>query len=514
MVCGVTESTQVESGVNGQQPQNGQRPQLSLATDAARNLATTTKSQPQMQEITSRWLLRVLPWVEAAGGTFRVNRRANYTVGDGRISFRMNGDATIRVIPKELRELPMLRDFTDYPDVLEAIANQFELQDVPAGSVVVQEGANANQLFLIAHGKLNKIGPGKYGEPTVLETLSDGGYFGDSELVIEGNDTWAYTVKAVTSCKVLALSEQAFQRVCDQNDPLRESINRYRATLDQHQNEHGEALIKLDAGHRQEHPMDGTFVDYDLHPREYQLSVAQAPLRVHTRVADLFNNPMNQVEEQLRLTIEALRETQEDQLMNNTDFGLLHQTEFSQRISTRTGPPTPDDLDELLATVWKDPDVFLAHPRTIAAFGRECNRRGIYPHSVDINGHMMPAWRGIPLLPCGKIPVTGYQTSSILLMRTGLEKQGVVGLHQTGLPDEVQPGLNVRFMGIDDKAIISYLVSAYYSAAIMVPDAIGILENVEISRFDDGSAPPQPAESTVEPVTEPSPPSGSAKKSK
>ena len=90
MVCGVTESTQVESGVNGQRSQNGQRPQLSLATDAARNLATTTKSQPQMQEITSRWLLRVLPWVEAAGGTFRVNRRANYTVGDGRISFRMN----------------------------------------------------------------------------------------------------------------------------------------------------------------------------------------------------------------------------------------------------------------------------------------------------------------------------------------------------------------------------------------------------------------------------------------
>jgi hypothetical protein len=112
----------------------------------------------------------------------------------------------------------------------------------------------------------------------------------------------------VTSCKVLALSEQAFQRICDQNDPLRESINRYRATFNQHQNEHGEAAIKLDAGHPQEHPLDGTFADYEPNPREYQLSVAQTVLRVHTRVADLFNNPMNQVEEQLRLTIEALRE--------------------------------------------------------------------------------------------------------------------------------------------------------------------------------------------------------------
>lgn len=42
-------------------------PQQSLSTAAARNLATTTKSAPQMQEITSRWLLRMLPWVEAEG---------------------------------------------------------------------------------------------------------------------------------------------------------------------------------------------------------------------------------------------------------------------------------------------------------------------------------------------------------------------------------------------------------------------------------------------------------------
>ena len=85
-----------------------------------------------------------------------------------------------------------------------------------------------------------------------------------------------------------------------------------------------------------------------------------------------------------------------------------------------------------------------------------------------------------PILPCGKIPVSEHRTSSIIAMRTGEEDQGVVGLHQTGIPDEYQPGLSVRFMGIDDKAIRSYLVSAYYSAAVLVPDALGILENVEI----------------------------------
>ncbi|HXT45275.1 MAG TPA: family 2B encapsulin nanocompartment shell protein [Pseudonocardiaceae bacterium] len=514
VVCGVTESVQVEPSVNGQQPQNGQRPQLTLATDAARNLATTTKSQPQMQEITSRWLLRVLPWIEASGGTFRVNRRANYTVGDGRIEIIMNGDADVRVVADDLRELPMLRDFDD-PDVLSVLAGRFELRDVGPGSVIVREGDSADQLFIIAHGKVNKIGPGKYGEPTVLGTLSDGQYFGDVELV-QSQDTWTYTVTAVTRCKVLTLPEQVFQEQCDQSTALQTQVDWFRSRLDQNQNEHGEAAIELTAGHRQEDPLDGTYADYELNPREYQLSVAQTVLRVHTRVADLYNNPMNQVEEQLRLTIEALREKQEDELMNNSDFGLLHQTEFSQRISTRIGPPTPDDLDELIATVWKDPDVFLAHPRTIAAFGRECNRRGVYPHNIDFNGHKMPSWRGIPLLPCNKIPVSKYQTSSIVLMRTGLDKQGVVGLHQTGLPDEVQPGLNVRFMGIDEKAILSYLVSAYYSAAIMTADAIGILENVEISRFEDSPAKaaeqpsPSPAPSTSGSSTSGSSTSGSS----
>ncbi|MBV8077438.1 MAG: hypothetical protein JO284_13610, partial [Planctomycetaceae bacterium] len=40
--------------------------------------------------------------------------------------------------------------------------------------------------------------------------------------------------------------------------------------------------------------------------------------------------------------------------------------------------------------------------------------------------------------------------------------------------------LSVRFMGISEKAIISYLVSAYYCVAVLVPDALGILDNVEI----------------------------------
>ena len=95
---------------------------------------------------------------------------------------------------------------------------------------------------------------------------------------------------------------------------------------------------------------------------------------------------------------------------------------------------------------------------------------------------MVPAWRGVPILPCPVIPISEHNTSSVLVLRTGQDNQGVVGLHQTGIPDEYEPGLNVRFMGIDEKAVISYLVSTYFSAAVLVPDAIGMLENVELGQ--------------------------------
>jgi CRP-like cAMP-binding protein len=453
------------------------QPQLSLSTAAARNLATTTKSAPQMQGITSRWLLKMLPWVQTKGGTYRVNRRLTYTVGDGRVTFTNTG-AEVQVIPQELGELPLLRGFDDV-DVLNALAGRFVQQEFAPGDIIVELGQPANQIFLIAHGKVNQIGVGKYDEQTVLGVLADGDYFGDRTL-LEAQSNWEYTVQAVTRTTVLVLPQQAFRELLNQSQSLQAQVDRFRSLPEQGQNEYGEASIEVTSGYVGELELPGTFVDYELSPREYELSVAQTVLRVHTRVADLYNEPMNQTEQQLRLTIEALRERQEHELINNQEFGLLYNADFKQRIYTRNGPPTPDDLDELLATVWKEPGFFLAHPRTIAAFGRECNRLGVYPQSIDLGGHRVPAWRGIPIFPCNKIPITNARTSSILLLRTGVEKQGVIGLHQTGIPDEYQPSLSVRFMGISEKAILSYLVTAYYSAAVLVPDALGILEDIQI----------------------------------
>src|SRR5580698_2836647 len=235
-----------------------------------------------------------------------------------------------------------------------------------------------------------------------------------------------------------------------------------------------------------------TFVDYEETPREYFLKAVTTVLDVQTRVSDLYSQPFDQVQEQLRLLIEKVKERQEGELINNGEYGLLASTAPSQRIRTRKGPPTPDDLDELLTKVWKEPGFFLAHPRAIAAFGRECTRRGVPPPTVTLFGTPFVTWRGVPLVPSDKVKIegaNGSETTKILLVRTGEKKQGVIGLFQPGVPGEVAPSLSVRFMGIDRKAIASYLISLYCSLAVSTEDALAVLDDVEIGRYPDYTHP-------------------------
>jgi hypothetical protein len=244
--------------------------------------------------------------------------------------------------------------------------------------------------------------------------------------------------------------------------------------------------IEVTCGQVETAALPQTYVEYEEKPREYRLSSINALLDVHTRVSDLFSNPYDQVREQLRLVIENVKERQETELLNNAEYGLLNNVPPAQRIQTKKGAPTPDDLDELLTKVWKEPSFFLAHPRAIAAFGRECTRRGVPPPTVTLFGTPFLTWRGVPIIPTDKIHVKSKEAKTkILLLRVGEKKQGVLGLFQGGLPGEQSPGLSVRFMGISDKALASYLVSLYCSAAVLTDDAIAVLEDVGVEHYHE-----------------------------
>ena len=226
------------------------------------------------------------------------------------------------------------------------------------------------------------------------------------------------------------------------------------------------------------------FSDYETSPREYTLSSVTTTVAVHTRISDLYRSPMDQVKEQLSLAVDKMKEKQESELINNATYGLAHNVDPDFRIAPRKGPPTPDDLDQLISTVWKEPAFFLAHPKAIAAFGRECTRRGVPPAILTLFGSPFLSWRGLPLVPSDKIKIDKNK-SNILLMRVGERKRGVVGLFQPGLPGEVSPSLSVRLMGINPQGAAQYLLSLYCSSAVLTHDALGMLEGVTIDHFHE-----------------------------
>jgi hypothetical protein len=172
------------------------------------------------------------------------------------------------------------------------------------------------------------------------------------------------------------------------------------------------------------------FIDYEPHPREYVLSNVSSIIKIETRVSDIYSKPYDQIKEQLRLGMESIKEKQESLIINSDDYGLLKNIDDSQRLKPRFGYPTPDDLDSMIARVWKEPSFFLAHPLAIAAFGRECTRRGVPPATVNLYGAVFMTWRGIPLVPTDKLLVDGKKKpegmngkTSILLVRSGEKKQ-------------------------------------------------------------------------------------------
>ncbi|MFI9720831.1 family 2B encapsulin nanocompartment shell protein [Streptomyces sp. NPDC052396] len=452
---------------------------LSLTTDAARQLATTTKTTPQMRGITPRYLLRALPWVDVDSGVYRVNRRRTFILGDDRIS-TFEEEGTARVIPEDLREIPFLREAD--PALLKRLAGSFTQTSFEAGELLADEDEPAGRLWVLVVGRAEKRTTGRYGADALLEVLGDGQFF-DLAAWTRG-ERMPYRVTAVTPGTALTLERSALAGLCSQDQGLAAAVAEYLAG---HSPVPGsEVPVDLAAGHTGEPELPGTYVEYEDAPREYHMSLAQTVLRVHTRVSDLYNGPIDQTRAQAGLTIQALRERQEAMMLNHPEFGLLNNIAPGQRVETRTGAPTPDDMDELLSRVWKQPGYFVAHPRAIAAFGRECTRRGVPPVIDTSFGSPLLTWRGVPLLPSDKVRFTGGVTE-ILLMRVGEADQGVVGLRPSKVPDEVEPGLAMRNMGTDQKAITSYLMTAYFNTAILVEDAAAVLRNVEVSKYHDYS---------------------------
>ena len=204
------------------------------------------------------------------------------------------------------------------------MASRFKTEEVSLGNKLLVEGEDLSKFFIIAQGQVEVLSKGVHGSDLRIALLSDGEFFGETDLVSDKPSE--VTIRTITPCVLLTLSrkdldtvlaelnqEDEFKQVVAEHIELRSTVNRY-----------GERNIDLVSGFAENVEIPETFVDYSANPREYSLSAVQTVVRVHTRVSDLYNGPYDQLEEQMRLTIEGIKERQEWEIVNSKKFGLIH----------------------------------------------------------------------------------------------------------------------------------------------------------------------------------------------
>jgi len=119
-------------------------------------------------------------------------------------------------------------------------------------------------------------------------------------------------------------------------------------------------------------------------PREYFLNSVTTILDVATRVSDLYSNPYDQNQRAITFNrIEAIKERQESELITMPVMVCLPTC-----IRTNGFPLAQALPRQMIWTSWLAKSgknrLFLAHPLAIAAFGRECTRRGVPPPTASL----------------------------------------------------------------------------------------------------------------------------------
>jgi len=331
----------------------------------------------------------MVPWVDVDAGLYRVNR---VRVGGDeleRVETRVDGERAL-LAPDHLRAIPLFRGLA--PEVLARLVDRFEPRQFARGAAIVTEGEPGVEMFIVCRGEVEVSQEAASGRRSVLARRGEGDFFGEMAL-LESAPRMA-TVRALVPTLVLALSRASVLDLAEAHPALLDELAsaaraRAAATPPVLQTTTAEGEPKVTP----------TWIDYEEKPLEIALSSIITVLRVHTRVMDLYKKPFDQLREQARLVVEGMKERQEWELINSPEFGLASRTVRSMRVRTRHGPPTPDDMDELLRCVWKEPSFFLAHPAAIAAFGRECTSRGVPPPTISLFGSPFLTARGVPPVP-------------------------------------------------------------------------------------------------------------------
>lgn len=450
-----------------------------------------TFSRIQIPYLSPKYLLKCLPWVNVESGIYRINK---LKVGEGEGRKIASGQKKgighkedYYFLSDLLKSIPLFSHIPDEP-LKDILKGMYEKRVEPE-RVIVKQNEKGEEFYIITEGTFEVSVEGRKGKKLILKTLSEGDYFG--EMALLGNSFRQATITAATRGSLIVLNKETFDKIIG-NSELRKALEkvfeqRKKELALSGQSDVGVPLLSCPKGKR---IVPKGVIECEPDPAELHLNLIQTILSINSEAKDLYGSSyLCGLSERLNVVIETILEKEEWEIINNPNFGLLNSVSPDMTLETKSGPPGPDDLDALLSLVWNRPSFFLAHPKAIEAFRAECSYRGIYPPDMKAFGENFTSWRGLPLIPSDKIPITGEKgvpTTHMLLIRAGEEEQGVIGLHkkkvETIIETEV-PSLSIQALGLNDSSTENYLVTKYFSVAILTENALGALKNIELGAY-------------------------------
>lgn len=211
-------------------------------------------------------------------------------------------------------------------------------------------------------------------------------------------------------------------------------------------------------------------IKYHHQPIEIEIVPIETLIRIPSKVYDVMNHPHDQMDHQIRLTIDNIYEQQENYFINNPHTGLIMYCIKNGRAKEYDLRMCPDILDDLLGFVWNKPSFFLMHPTALSEFCKSCNNKNLNTGNIELFGYQFVTWRGLPIVASNKIPYE--KKSHVFLIRTGVKDSGVIQLHNAASNKLGHSGIFIETSMTDNLGSVNTRITLYTNIAVLSNESI------------------------------------------
>jgi len=107
---------------------------------------------------------------------------------------------------------------------LEALSNSSIMRNYPKNTVIINENDNADSLYVIESGKVKVYCSDKNGKEFIMNTLTDGDYFG--ELALLDDDKRSASVRTMEKANFCIIYKEDFNKVLEQHPNIAKTLIR------------------------------------------------------------------------------------------------------------------------------------------------------------------------------------------------------------------------------------------------------------------------------------------------